>query len=724
MLGTRLSRPLTLLAASALALGVTATTGAAAQLPGAGSAAAGRAAGTGAGQAGCTMGASGKIRHVIYVMFDNTHYTRDNPNVPSDLQQMPNLLNFLTGSGTLITHEHTPLIAHTADDSVTLESGLYGAGQGIPIANEYNYYQPDGTTHTAGSFAYWTDPIVDYDTGLASKPVGDNTTTMIGTDRKNPPAPWVPYTRSGCNFGTVASANTELENTLPDVPHVFGANSPQAREAANPNLQSKAEADFMGLAVHCALGSQVCGAGSRPDVLPGEPGGYDGYRALFGNKFIQPVISPGGPVRNLDGQVIKDSSGDVGFPGYDGMTGVNSLAYTLDMQTHGVPVTMTYLSDLHDNFNGSGAFGPGEAGYTRQLREENAAFGTFFTQLAAHGITKANTLFVFTSDEGDHFVGSASTPLGCDGVTVPCHYSKVGEVDGNLTGLLAAKGITTPFDVGADSAPAIYVHGHPGRTDPAVRSLERATATLAGDNLASGQTERLTNYMADPVEMGILHMVTGDPKRTPTMLMFGNPNFWLSSGPASCGKSCFSEPAGGDAWNHGTISPQINTTWLGMVGPGVAHLGVNNSVWSDHTDTQPTMLALLGLRARYLPDGRVLGEIFDPSALPPGMRAHRGTLLRLGKTFTQLEAPVGAFGLDTLRASTRALASNAPGDAAYTRIENALQRLGAERDTLGARMRALLLGAAFGGRPLDVAAARALIRAGNRLIGQAAVLGA
>ena len=404
MLGTRFSRPLTLLAASALAVGVTATAGAAARP----SAALGRAAArTGAGQAGCTMGVGGKIRHVIYMMFDNTHYTRDNPNVPSDLQQMPNLLNFLTGNGTLITHEHTPLIAHTADDSVTLESGLYGADQGIPIANEFNYYKPDGTTDTAGSFAYWTDPIVDYDTGLAGKPVGDHTTTMIGTDRKTPPAPWVPYARAGCNFGTVASANTELENTLPDVPHVFGANSPEAKEAANPNLQSKAAADFMGLAVHCALGSPVCGAGSRPDVLPDEPGGYHGYRALYGNKFVQPVISPGGPVRNLDGQVIKDSGGDIGFPGYDGMTGVNSLAYTLDMQTHGVPVTFTYLSDLHDNFNGSGAFGPGEAGYTRQLREENAAFGTFFAQLAAHGISKANTLFVFTSDEGDHFVGSA-----------------------------------------------------------------------------------------------------------------------------------------------------------------------------------------------------------------------------------------------------------------------------------------------------------------------------
>jgi hypothetical protein len=103
---------------------------------------------------------------------------------------------------------------------------------------------------------------------------------------------------------------------------------------------------------------------------------------------------------------------------------------------------------------------------------------------------------------------------------------------------------------------------------------------------------------------------------------------------------------------------------------------------------------------------------------------HRGTVLRLGRLYTQLEAPVGAFGLDTLRASTRALASNSPGDATYTRIENALQRLGAARDAVGAQMRAMLLGAAFGGRPLDVPAARALIRRGDQLLGQAAGLGA
>jgi hypothetical protein len=41
---------------------------------------------------------TGRIEHVIYVQFDNVHFRRDNPNVPSDLEQMPNLLQFLEGT--------------------------------------------------------------------------------------------------------------------------------------------------------------------------------------------------------------------------------------------------------------------------------------------------------------------------------------------------------------------------------------------------------------------------------------------------------------------------------------------------------------------------------------------------------------------------------------------------------------------------------------------------
>jgi hypothetical protein len=672
----------------------------------------------------CALGASGSsIRHVIYIQFDNVHYTRDNPNVPSDLEQMPNLLKFITGNGTLITHEHTPLIAHTADDIVTSETGLYGSDQGVPIANEYNYYTPSGSTDTAGSFAYWTDPVVDYNT-TTSAPVGDSDHTLITAQGKNTPAPWVPYTRAGCNFGSVAAADTELENTLPDIPLVFGANSAEAKEAENPKLANKAEADFMGLSVHCAKGSPICSSahGGVPDLLPDEPGGYGGFSALFGNKFIQPVISPSGPVRNLNGQVIKDPTGDVGFPGYNGLDGSNGLAYTLYMQTHGIPVTFTYLTDLHDNYATGAGMGPGTATYESQLHAENAAFGTFFSDLAAAGITKANTLFVITADEGDHFVGSSPTPADCNGVTITCSYSKVGEVDGNLTGMLAAKGVSTPFDVAADSAPVIYVHGQPSRTASPVRTMERTAAGLTADDLATGQTVKLTSYLADPVEMNILHMVTGDPKRTGTFALFANPDFWLSSGPAKCGSSCVSEPSGQDAWNHGDVAPEINTTWLGLVGPGVAATGVNNSIWSDHTDIQPTMMALLGLRDDYTPDGVVIGDVIKSSDLPPAMLSNYPTLDKLGQVYTQLEAPVGEFGLDTLTASTRALASNSAGDAIYTSIENQLSALGSSRNALAAQMQALLTGAEFANTPISVKTATGLMSQGNALLAQADTL--
>src|SRR4051812_36225399 len=67
----------------------------------------------------------GKIKHVVYLQFDNTHYSRDNPTVASDLEQMPNLLTFLKSSGTLFTNDHTVLISHTAGGILSTQTGLY-----------------------------------------------------------------------------------------------------------------------------------------------------------------------------------------------------------------------------------------------------------------------------------------------------------------------------------------------------------------------------------------------------------------------------------------------------------------------------------------------------------------------------------------------------------------------------------------------------------------------
>src|SRR5438105_13321451 len=58
-------------------------------------------------QSACRLGSpAGNVQHIIYLQFDNVHFARDNPNVPSDLEQMPHLLNFITGNGTMLTQQH------------------------------------------------------------------------------------------------------------------------------------------------------------------------------------------------------------------------------------------------------------------------------------------------------------------------------------------------------------------------------------------------------------------------------------------------------------------------------------------------------------------------------------------------------------------------------------------------------------------------------------------
>ena len=127
---------------------------------------------------GCQLGNG--VKHVISIVFDNVHFFRDNPNVPSDLEQMPHLLNFLEGNGTVFSNSHTPLIAHTADDSLTIYTGLYGDRHGQPLTNSYKTYNPNGSTDPATSFAYWTSPVVD--TAASPTPGHDATPTMTYSD--------------------------------------------------------------------------------------------------------------------------------------------------------------------------------------------------------------------------------------------------------------------------------------------------------------------------------------------------------------------------------------------------------------------------------------------------------------------------------------------------------------------------------------------------------------
>ncbi|HEY5989906.1 MAG TPA: hypothetical protein VIV12_26510, partial [Streptosporangiaceae bacterium] len=432
----------------------------------------GRSANSLAASNGCQLGDA--VQHVVEITFDNVHFFRDNPNVPSDLELIPSLLNFIEHNGTLASNTHTPLIAHTANDILTTQTGLYGDRQGMPISNGYRTFNPDGSTDPAGSFAYWTDPV--FDTAPVPTTGHDTSPSMVysavppATANPAPapntitPAPWVPFTRAGCDVGEVAAANTVLENTGVDIPKVFGASSPEEQQlAADSDRFKDAEvADYVGLSVHCGQGAAFCASAQGvkfgqttpsptavADLLPDEPGGYAGFQGLFGHRYIAPQLGGGAPDVVHNGYQVTNDAGNLvdlngnqingaftngapGFPGFARINASQTLAYMADMLESGVPVVNGYISDIHGNefipelsacAGAPPALGSGSACYIAQAQYYNQAFGTFFQRLASDGITPQNTLFVVSADEGDHEAGAnvgraiQPTPATCDGAT-------------------------------------------------------------------------------------------------------------------------------------------------------------------------------------------------------------------------------------------------------------------------------------------------------------------
>jgi hypothetical protein len=755
------------------------------------------------------------IKHIVQIGFDNVHFFRDNPNVPSDLQLLPNLLNFIEHNGTLLSNNHTPLIAHTGDDLLTTATGIYGDRHGDPISNAYQVYNPDGTTDSADVFAYWNDPIDDtssppnahHDTNpnLVYSPTPPATTRPAVKPDTITPAPWVPYTEAGCNVGEIATVNQELENPSPDLAEVFGPHSPEVKQLnADPDPYKDPEvADYIGLAVHCAKGNAFCADAEAvkygektkshtavADRLPDQPGGYAGYQALFGNKYIAPQLGAGKPdVKNAHGYLITDKAGNLvdldgnqmngayltdypGFPGYDSINAAQSLAYAADMLESGVPVVNIYMADLHGNqyipgmkacASAPDALGSGSQCYLDQAAYYNHAFGVFFGRLAKDGITPKNTLYVISSDEGDHEAGAnvgraiQPTPANCNGGTVSggtvkpgilCTYpsGSFGELDGNVTGLLAEEEHnTTSFSLEADTAPEFYLTGNPGPDTATVRKFEHAVAGLTADDPYSGHPkQKLALYLADPTEEAILHMVDADPARTPTLAMFANPDYYLQTGSTTCKASglggCVYQ-TDSYAWDHGDYVAEVNTNYVGFVGPGVRNLGLDGPAankgttssgpdsglitvaddhfpgpWVDETDIRPTIMYLTGLEDRYQYDGRVITQILaDPN---PALRPPQVT--NLGECYKQLNSSVGDFAAYTLQADTNAIESSTAKDQEYLRVDAALRGLEFARDRLAELIKGELQAAAFDNVPVRGAVkqlfgCQAVIRAAQML---------
>src|SRR5215471_9305857 len=769
------------------------------------------------------------VKHVVEILFDNTHYNRDNPNVLSDLEQMPALKNFITDHGTLLSNMHTPLIAHTADDSLTGYTGLYGDRHGQGLTNSYETYQADGSVVPHSSFAYWTSMYPGAQ--FPNMPYSANV-PAAGSPPATPPAPWVPFTRAGCNVGDVSTANMVLENTNPDLANFFGANSPEVQQlnADTDSFKQQETNDYVGVGVHCAQGAAFCADAQAvkfgqttpsptavTDSLPDEPGGYDGYQALFGSKYLTSQLSAaansgGDRLVNGDSYPVFDAHGNLtdlngvtmrgnfktpavndftpGFPGFGPISAPQTLAYTADMLETGVPVVYGYISDAHErkgqgpnpqsgctnpSTSSTAAQGPADPCYKATLASYNSAFAKFFQRLADDGITPANTVFMFSAEEGDHFAGAnvgRSVQPSCTGtpetLDYTCSYATgaggpaIGEQFVNIHGLLKNQlGNTTPF-YNEPQGNSIFITGNPGPTDPITRQLERdfGKAQVLDSYDSTTEPENLTQYEVDPTVEQLLHFVNADPNRTPSFTVWPKGDFFLTSGtqdksmaldgcPAgttagNAATNCVSV-SGAFAWDHGYYAPEIDNTWLGIVGPGVANKGVDGrsaadgpnsadgansnpqlvtpnddpGTWGDETDMRPTLMALTGLKDDYVGDGRVLVE----DLTNPPDKSGQPKFERLALCYKQLNSSVGQFGTDLILADTAALKTGSAGDdSAYESVLDQIKSLGTARDQLATKVKGDLFDAEFNNTPFpganDLKNCESIQAQANALAGQ------
>ncbi len=427
------------------------------------------------------------------------------------------------------------------------------------------------------------------------------------------PAPWIAFNRAGLDVGAIGWADMVLESEKEVSQYVPNATQPPAA--------------YIGVGIYR----------------------HDGTR-VFGTPNVDWLYQSVGA-----------------FPGFSKLDAAYALRATYEMQTHGIPVTFTYIENVHNTH------APGT--YDDALAASDAAFDQFFQKLAVSDITPENTLFAITTDEEDHYVvgGVNTTRLPAwlaDNPTFPVPTTEV-----HATG---------------DASLLVWL------TDES-----KLPKTLAALNDIPGWAAITTK-----AGMSVLHMASAsDPDRVPSFVLFAKPDvaYAAVANPGRIGGTKQMQQNPGYLYNHGTLASEITTVWLAMVGPGI--MPGSFDTWADHTDIRPTIEYLLKMPPSPNLDGRVLFEFFDPSVLPASALAQSKDLATVADTYKQINAPLGQLGLSALQLSTRsALAATKPEGQA---LEDHLKQTAADRNVLAAQLRGLL-DRTLAGATLDVTAAHQL----------------
>lgn len=428
-------------------------------------------------------------------------------------------------------------------------------------------------------------------------------------------------------------------------------NSNEVRRYGIMNASDKNPNDYRRFAIHCAVGSSNCAGASTKGPK----------NVLFGTPNIPWLLNaPLFDGSDVVGPYCTHSGGC--FPP------MMTLSALYAMQTHGVRVTYGYIDSPHANFD------PNTQPYRDALNREDHAFELFFSGLASVGITPANTLFVITSDEGDQFAPGKERQIGLLG------WLKTGTYNFDPNN----------FKIIDGSAPLVYMQDS--------QDVPFATESLGGI--------RHWQYLANQTALAAVHTSsTADPAhadRAPSFIIYGEADtWWVGSGKAAFNRDIVLAHS---KWDHGSIGPDVNTTWLGFVGPHIR--AQQTGTFVDQVDAVPTIDYLLGWQLPSFLDGRILFEILEPSALPSTVAAKAAKIEQLADAYKEINAPLGQFAMAALRVSTGSClrATTPQGQADDTR----LAKLVSQRNALASQLQAVVNGA-IQGSPLDLAEADHLL---------------
>ncbi len=418
----------------------------------------------------------------------------DNYHLDDIQAHMPNLWNFLSHSALSADSHHPDLPTKTAPDFSSIASGQYPHHHG---AINNTFLTPGSPPESRVGFAYWENLARRSPAPFLSDP------------------PWLPFNRAGWDVGAVGFEGLVLE-TREEV------NAHLGRPPDSP-LDNAARDQYWGIAIHRKNGTAAFGTAEIPEIKKEFPKGWE-----------------------------------QGWAGPPRKHAATTLRMTTLMQAAGIPITFSYVENVHGRCT-VGAQPPCQFDlladtFVDLLEADDVAFGKFFDDLAALGITPANTLFVITTDEGDHYL--------------------------------------------PDFARSVDM----GDLQPAVLGSNALFYAADADRLAAELAARPgVNFVATRNAMRALHIADGSDARTPTFMAFSDPDSTFTRGVC---RTCF-------RWNHGNIDPDITDIWIALRGPGI-HSGPLTG-YSDHVDIIPTIRAALGLANTADTDGIAITAALEGS---------------------------------------------------------------------------------------------------------------